>query len=134
MFSMLSSSRIIAFLGTTDAERAKHFFGGTLGLSLLFDDSFALVYDCNGIMLRVARVPEVKPAGYTVLGWEVKDIEATVKHLTAAGVVFERFPGMPQDEHAIWSAPGGAKVAWFKDPDGNILSVSFHPYSNAPNS
>jgi hypothetical protein len=77
-------------------------------------------------MLRVTIAPNVVAAGYTVLGWKVPDAASAVKALTQAGVVFERYEGMPQDELGIWTAPGGTKVAWFKDPDGNVLSVSQH--------
>jgi len=122
---MDSSAKIIAFVGTRNTQRAKDFYQGTLELHLVSEDPFALVFDVKGTMLRVTRVPELTPAKFTVLGWEVADIVSAVKQLQTAGVVFERF-GMPQDELGIWSAPGGAKVAWFKDPDGNILSVSQH--------
>ncbi|MEP7363636.1 MAG: VOC family protein [Acidobacteriota bacterium] len=118
---------IIAFIGTSDAERAKQFYAGTLGLPLVSDElPFALVFDAHGTMLRVTAVKEVKPAGYTVLGWQVADIAAAAKALTAAGVQFARYDGMGQDELGVWSSPGGAKVAWFHDPDGNTLSISQH--------
>jgi hypothetical protein len=87
---------------------------------------FALVFDAHGIVLRVTIVKKLKPAGYTVLGWQVPRIKAAAKALTKAGVVFERFPGMQQDDLGIWSSPNGGRVAWFKDPDGNTLSVSEH--------
>jgi catechol 2,3-dioxygenase-like lactoylglutathione lyase family enzyme len=122
---MDASARIIAFVGTTDRDRAKEFYRGTLGLEMVSEDPFALVFQVAGTMLRVTPVPELKPAGFTVLGWEVKDIDAAVRDLLKAGVVFERY-GLPQDELGIWTAPGGAKVAWFKDPDGNVLSLSQH--------
>ncbi len=126
--SPLGSSRIVAFVGITNAERAKIFYHETLGLPLVSEDGFALVFDANGTMLRVSIVREVLPAQYTVLGWEVTDIGATAKHLRDAGVTFERYAFLTdQDSHGIWTAPGGARVAWFKDPDGNILSVSQHP-------
>ncbi len=83
-----------------------------------------LVFDAGGTMLRVTTVQKVAAAQYTVLGWQVEDIAATVKVLQKAGVKFERFEGMPQDELGVWTAPGGAKIAWFKDPDGNMLSVT----------
>jgi hypothetical protein len=87
---------------------------------------FALVYDAHGTMLRVTIVKQVQPAGYTVLGWKVPDIVAAANGLTAAGIVFERYPGTQQDELGIWTSPAGGKVAWFKDPDGNTLSISQH--------
>jgi hypothetical protein len=88
------------------------------------DDSFALVFDAHGVMLRVARVHELTPAPYTVLGWKVADISAAVKELQIRGVAFERYEGLDQDELGIWKSPGGAKVAWFKDPDRNTLSLT----------
>jgi hypothetical protein len=88
------------------------------------EDPFALVFDAHGTMLRVTNVAEVAAAQYTVLGWEVPNILAATKDLSAAGVKFERYPGLPQDELGIWTAPSGAKVAWFKDPDGNTLSLT----------
>jgi hypothetical protein len=89
---------------------------------------FALVFDANGIMLRLGMAKEIAPAHGTVLGWrQVMDIDATAKDLAQAGVRFERYEGMDQNDGGIWASPNGAKVAWFKDPDGNILSISEHP-------
>ena len=123
----LSDRSIIAFVATSDAERAKNFYGDKLGLPLVSEEMpFALVFDAHGTMLRVSIVAKVNPAPYTVLGWQVPDIDAAVEALTEAGVQFERYPGMPQDDLGIWSSPGGARVAWFKDADGNTLSVSQH--------
>jgi catechol 2,3-dioxygenase-like lactoylglutathione lyase family enzyme len=119
------SARIVAFVGTLNSARAKQFYQGTLGLKLVSEDNFALTFDVQGTMLRVSTVPKLTPAGFTVLGWQVEDIAAAVRDLQKAGVKFERYD-FPQDELGIWSAPGGAKVAWFKDPDGNILSLSQH--------
>ena len=121
---MLNNAKIMTFVGTLDAARAKAFYRGTLGLTLVEENSFALVFDANGIMLRVTNVHELKPAQYTVLGWEVPDIAASVKQLAAAGVAFSRFPGMTQDADGVWTAPGGARIAWFPDPDGNVLSLT----------
>jgi catechol 2,3-dioxygenase-like lactoylglutathione lyase family enzyme len=124
----LSQADIVAFVNIVDKERARAFYGDVLGLDLIGDESpFALVYDANGTMLRLAIVKERPEFPGTVLGWRVFDIGATVKELVEAGVRFERYPPMPQDELGIWTTPTGAKVAWFKDPDGNILSVSQHP-------
>jgi len=123
----LASAKLVAFAATTNQERAKEFYGGVLGLGLLSQDGFAVVFDANGVMLRVSTVREVAQAQYTVLGWEVSDIVRTVKELETAGVKFERYSFPGQDEMGIWTAPGGsARVAWFKDPDGNILSISQH--------
>lgn len=121
---MLGSAKIVAFAPITDAQRARRFYETVLGLRFLSQDPFALVMDANGTTLRLALVQSVQPAPFTVLGWEVAAIQDTVTALEQRGVAFERFPGMPQDDLGIWTAPGGAKVAWFKDPDGNLLSVS----------
>lgn len=116
----------MAFVSTLDPARAKAFYVGKLGLRLVSEDRFALVFDANGTTLRVSTVRELAPAKYTVLGWEVPDIAAAATALEAAGVNLERY-GLPdQDECGIWTAPGGARVAWFKDPDGNTLSISQH--------
>jgi len=124
----LGKQPIVAFVATLDAERARKFYRDTLGLRLVLDQlPFALVFDANGIMLRVTPVKELHPPGYTVLGWHVPDIADAAKTLEKAGVRFERYPGLEQDELGIWTAPGSAvKVAWFKDPDGNTLGISQH--------
>ena len=111
-----------------DVERAKAFYRDTLGLRLLSEEPpFALVFDANGIMLRLGMGKERAPVQGTVLGWQVPDIVTAVSGLAQAGVQFERYGFMKQDELGVWTAPTGAKVAWFKDPDGNILSLSEHP-------
>ena len=125
--TILGTSKIVAFAGVKDAGRARAFYRDTLGLRLVSEDGFALAFDVNGIMLRVSLVREVVAAPYTVLGWEVDDIAAKAKALKAAGVVLERYESfLNQDELGIWTAPGGTRVAWFKDPDGNLLSISQH--------
>ena len=124
---LLGSAQLVAFVATRDPARAKEFYRDTLGLRLISEDDFAIVFDANGVMLRVSTVREIAPAQYTVLGWEVSDIVAKVKELGKAGVKFERYSFPGQDEMGIWTAPGGvARVAWFKDPDGNVLSLSQH--------
>jgi catechol 2,3-dioxygenase-like lactoylglutathione lyase family enzyme len=126
--SRLGKYNIIAFVSIVDVSRAMGFYRDTLGLRLVMEEPpFALVFEANGIMLRLGMAKEVPPAHGTVLGWQVPEITAIVKDLEQAGVCFERFEGMNQDELGIWTSPTGAKVAWFKDPDGNILSVSEHP-------
>lgn len=123
----LSDQKLVGFIASSDVHRAKKFFADTLGLRLVSEElPFALVFDANGTMLRVTIVAKPKPAGYTVLGWQVPDIIAAVEALRKAGVEFARYEGMQQDPLGIWSSPGGAKVAWFKDPDGNVLSISQH--------
>jgi catechol 2,3-dioxygenase-like lactoylglutathione lyase family enzyme len=116
--------KLIAFVAVRDLRRAKEFYGDALGLHLVSEDEFALVFDASGTMLRVTRVPELTAAQYTVLGWQVDDIISAVKELRNAGITLERYPGMAQDELGIWNSPSGARVAWFKDPDGNTLSLT----------
>jgi len=123
---MLGSTRIMAFVPISDAEKARAFYEGVLGLRFVKDDGFAVVFDANGIMVRAAKMKEVTPAQFTVLGWQVRDIREIVPALQSKGVHFEIFGFFKQDELGIWTAPTGDKVAWFKDPDGNILSVSEH--------
>ncbi len=124
---MLASMDVIAFVPTRNPEKAREFFETTLGLRFVSDDQFALVFDANGVMIRVVDVSGVadyKPAPFTILGWSVSNVGKTVKDLQRKGVKFERFPGMEQDQLGVWSSPSGAKVAWFKDPDGNVLSLT----------
>jgi predicted enzyme related to lactoylglutathione lyase len=123
---MLGSTNIIAFVPITDTAKARAFYEGVVGLRFVKDDGFAMVLDANGIMVRAAKMNEVKPAQFTILGWQVTDIENVVRSLQKKGVHFEIFGFFKQDELGIWTAPTGDKVAWFKDPDGNILSVSQH--------
>jgi catechol 2,3-dioxygenase-like lactoylglutathione lyase family enzyme len=123
--SGLGKYNIIGFITIVDVARARDFYRDTLGLRLVMEEPpFALVFEANGIMLRLGMAKELPPAHGTVLGWQVPDIKARIEDLAQAGVRFERFEGMGQDELGIWTSPTGAKVAWFKDPDGNILSVT----------
>jgi catechol 2,3-dioxygenase-like lactoylglutathione lyase family enzyme len=119
----LSSSALVAFVATTDAARARAFYETTLGLRIVEETPFALVADANGTMLRIQRVKELSPPPFTALGWKVEDIRASIAALVARGVTFERFGSLPQDDDGVWTAPGGAKIAWFKDPEGYILSL-----------
>jgi catechol 2,3-dioxygenase-like lactoylglutathione lyase family enzyme len=124
----LSNYNIIGFVTIIDVDRAKSFYGDTLGLRLVNEEPpFALVFDANGIMLRLGMGKQLPPASGTVLGWQVPDIKSVVHTLGAAGVQFERYGFLEQDDFGIWTSPTGARVAWFKDPDGNTLSVSEHP-------
>ncbi len=124
---MLGLIDTVAFVPTTDAEKARAFYEGVLGLRFVKDDGFAMVLDANGIMIRVAKVgKDFAPAQFTILGWQVSNIEDVVRALQAKGVHFEIFGFFKQDELGIWTTPTGDKVAWFKDPDGNVLSVSQH--------
>jgi catechol 2,3-dioxygenase-like lactoylglutathione lyase family enzyme len=123
---ILGGSKLVAFAATTDPVKARAFYEDVLGLRLVEDAKpFALVFDANGTMLRVTTVHEHHPQPFTVLGWEVESIQSTVEQLTAAGVVFQRYPGLnDSDPLGIWTSPSGARIAWFNDPDGNVLSVT----------
>jgi catechol 2,3-dioxygenase-like lactoylglutathione lyase family enzyme len=131
----LTKYELIAFATVVDVERAKHFYRDTLGLTLVSEEPpFALVFDANGTMVRLGMAKKLPEAHGTVLGWQVPEIEPAVQELMACGISFERFEGLTQDAKGIWSSPRGAKIAWFRDPDGNILSISEHPGSWPPNS
>lgn len=125
-------TRIIGFVTTSNPEKAKAFYGDVLGFRLISEDQFALAYDANGTMIRVGKAQAFAPAQGTVLGWEVADIHAAIRELMPRGVHFEQFnlPFMKQDELGVWTPPNGDKVAWFKDPDGNVLSISQHSPSS----
>jgi catechol 2,3-dioxygenase-like lactoylglutathione lyase family enzyme len=125
--SGLSKHNIIGFVTVVDVARAKQFYSEVLGLRLVSEEPpFALVFDANGIMLRLGMARELPARVGTVLGWQVPDIAATVRELEQVGVKFERFAQMKQDDLGIWTTPTGSKVAWFKYPDGNVLSISEH--------
>ena len=121
---MLANQEFISFVATAQPEAATQFYRDTLGFTLVEDQPYAVVFEASGRMLRVAKVPELKPVGYTVLGWRVADIQAEAAALAARGVAFLRYPFLQQDEAGIWHNPGGEKVAWFADPDGNVLSLT----------
>jgi catechol 2,3-dioxygenase-like lactoylglutathione lyase family enzyme len=121
---MLGANLPIAFLATANPANARAFYADTLGLSLRSEDDFSLVFDLAGIPLRIQKVREFQPHAFTALGWQVPDVTQTVEALRARGVTFERYPFLSQDAHDIWDAPGGARIAWFKDPDGNLLSLT----------
>ena len=124
--SILGTSKLVAFAPVTDLTKARSFYENVLGLRLVEDEKpFALVFDANGTMFRVTPVGEHNPAPFTVLGWEVESIERTVDQLTAVGVIFLRYPGINDaSPNGIWTAPGGARIAWFHDPDKNVLSLT----------
>lgn len=123
---MLASSKIMGFVPTKDSARARSFYEGKLGFQFVSDDMFALVMRAGETMIRIAKTKDFAPAPYTVLGWQVSNIEVMVAWLQKRGVVFEKYPFVQDKESGIWTAPTGDKVAWFKDPDGNVLSVSQH--------
>jgi catechol 2,3-dioxygenase-like lactoylglutathione lyase family enzyme len=114
----------ILFLATADPVRARAFYEDTLGLRLLADEPFALVFDAGGTMLRIQRVEKVIVAPYTVLGWSVANLRQVMATLRSRGIAFNRYDGLRQDDLGIWVSPSGAKVAWFHDPDGNVLSLT----------
>lgn len=120
---MLGGAKPVAFVGVSDLDAAELFYGGVLGLALADARPFALVHDTPAGQVRITAVEEVRAAPYTVLGWVVADIEDEIDRLAAAGVSFNRYDGMVQDDRGIWTAPSGARVAWFNDPDGNNLSL-----------
>ena len=121
---MLGNERVTAFIATAQPGRAKQFYQDTLGLRFVSDDQVAIVFDCAGVQLRIQKVETLRPHAFTALGWQVASIRQTVFALAKRGVVFERYGFMEQDELGIWKAPSGAKVAWLKDPDGNLLSLT----------
>jgi catechol 2,3-dioxygenase-like lactoylglutathione lyase family enzyme len=124
---MLDDFNLIAFLATTNAARARAFYEGVLGLSFVSEDDFAVVYDALGIDLRLQKVRELTPQPHTALGWSVAGIDQVVRDIAARGGRFERFPPLEQDAAGIWKSPSGARVAWLRDPDGNLLSLTERP-------
>jgi catechol 2,3-dioxygenase-like lactoylglutathione lyase family enzyme len=114
----------VLFLATANAGRARAFYERVLGLAFVADEPPALVFRVGDSMLRIQKVEQVHAAPYTALGWEVSDIRQTVRDLHTAGVVFQRYEGMNQDADGVWAAPSGALVAWFRDPDGHVLSLT----------
>jgi catechol 2,3-dioxygenase-like lactoylglutathione lyase family enzyme len=121
---MLNSSQPINFVATSNPKKAREFYEKTLGLRFVSGDQFALVFDIGGIMLRIQIVDKINPQEYTSLGWKVTDIKKEVTELIKRGVKFERYEGLNQDQNGVWSSPSGGKIAWFKDPDKNILSLT----------
>ena len=123
---MLGAAELVAFVPTTNPKKARAFYETILGLQFVSDDPFALVFDSNGVTIRIANVSGVphKPAAFTILGWTVPDIAETIRALVVKGVLFERYEGMKQNTLGIWKSPSGARIAWFKDPDGNVLSIT----------
>ena len=121
---MLADKKLKAFIPTIMPEKAKAFYQDVLGLKLLSEDEYAMEFNANGVLLRVTTVPSLKPHEFTVLGWNVPEISSLIRLMNSKGVFFEKYNFLTQDDLGIWTAPGGAKVAWFKDPDGNLLSLS----------
>ena len=121
---MLGQEKLVAFLGTTDAEAARAFYEGVLGLAFVGDNEFLITFETDSARLMLQKLDVVTPPHGTALGWWVKDLRGTMRALIGRGVRFERFDGHDQDELGVWSPAPGAGVAWFKDPDGNLLSLS----------
>jgi catechol 2,3-dioxygenase-like lactoylglutathione lyase family enzyme len=124
---MLETADLVAFVACSDLSEAARFYGDILGLRLTDASEFANVYDVNGTELRVTAADKPAQAGYTVLGWRVPEIATTMTALRAAGVAFIRYDGMAQDDAHVWTAPGGSRIAWFADPDGNVISLQQAP-------
>jgi len=121
---MRSLSKIMAFAATTDGAKARAFYEGVLGLRFVSEDAFAVVYEVGGVELRIQKVQALTPQPHTQLGWSVSSIDKVVEELGGRGAVFEKYAYLEQDAQGIWTAPSGAKVAWLKDPDGNLLSLT----------
>ncbi len=124
---MLGNQNLVAFVPVSNADEARAFYRDRLGLRMLSEDNFALVFEVEGVHLRVTLVGKFTPQPFTVLGWSVSDAADFARKLAASGIHGERFPGLDQDHLGIWTAPGGAKILWLKDPDGNVLSLSQMP-------
>jgi catechol 2,3-dioxygenase-like lactoylglutathione lyase family enzyme len=124
---MLASGKMSGFVLTKDYDQARAFYEGKLGFKFVSLDQFALVMKAGGNNIRISKVPNFTPLQSTVLGWAVDDIEAVVAWLWKQGVATEKYPFVQDRERGIWTTPNGDRVAWFKDPDGNVLSVSQHP-------
>jgi catechol 2,3-dioxygenase-like lactoylglutathione lyase family enzyme len=125
---MLGDKTLKAFIPTVHPEKAKVFYRDILGLTLISEDQYALEFDANGTPFRIITVPELKPQPFTVLGWNVADVSTALNSLNKNGISGERYPFLEQDDQGIWTAPGGTKVAWFRDPDGNLLSLDDSRY------
>lgn len=120
----MSGRAPISFIATDDPATATTFYSDCMGLELLETSPYALVFADGVHMLRVQIMPDFEPASYTVHGWQVTDIEGEIEALVSKGVVFERFEHMPQNASGVWTTPDGNKIAWFKDPCGNMLSLT----------
>jgi catechol 2,3-dioxygenase-like lactoylglutathione lyase family enzyme len=121
---MLADKKLKSFIPTIMPAKARVFYRDVLGLKLLSEDEYALEFDANGVLLRVTTVPSLKPQEFTVLGWNVPDISILIKQMNGKGIFCEKYEFLEQDNLGIWKSPGGSRVAWFKDPDGNLLSLT----------
>ena len=125
----LTSASLIAFLPTMDAARARLFYEGDLGLTFVADEPFALIFDIPGASLRITKVASLHPQPFTVLGWQVSDLRAMIRDLKRKGIRFELYPGLAQDADGVCTFPDGTQVAWFRDPDENVLSLTQFPHA-----
>jgi predicted enzyme related to lactoylglutathione lyase len=123
---MLANGKAVAFVPSADLGRAQRFYVDVLGLPKRSGDDFGLVVEAGGVTIRIARAGDFEPQPFTVLGFDVEDVEATARELASKGIALERYPGMSQSPGGIWTAPGGARIGWFKDPDGNVISITQH--------
>lgn len=121
---MLADKELKAFVPTVKPNEAKSFYKDILGLKLLSEDNYALEFDANGTLLRVTIVQDLKPRPFTILGWNVDNILSVIKQLNDKNIFCEQYDFLKQDDMGIWTSPNGSKVAWFKDPDGNVLSLT----------
>ncbi len=128
---MLAAGKLVGFVPTTDYEKSRAFYEGKLGFDFVSLDQYALVMSVGGHRIRIAKVPNFTPLRGTILGWEVEDIRSVAAWLQSRGVTLEKYPFVQDRELGIWSTPNGDRVAWFKDPDGNILSIAQHPHQAA---
>ena len=119
----MQNAKMMSFVSTADPEKALAFYQDVLGLQLTDKNAMALVFDSEGVMLRISIVEKLEPQEFTVLGWQVEDIRAEMETLAAKGVEFVNYGFPGQDEQGVWNA-GGTLIAWFKDPDGNLLSLA----------
>jgi catechol 2,3-dioxygenase-like lactoylglutathione lyase family enzyme len=129
---MLENAALVAFVPISDVSVAREFYATTLGLTVLEESPFALVVDANGTKIRLTPVPGFRPQPFTVAGWDVASIDATISQLTDRGVTFRRFDGMDQKANGVWQAPSGDLVAWFGDPDDNLLSLTEFALTTSP--
>jgi catechol 2,3-dioxygenase-like lactoylglutathione lyase family enzyme len=123
---MLDSAKMVGFIPTTDYDKARDFYEAKLGFEFVTLDKFALVMSVGGHMIRIVKIPNFTPLQGTILGWQVEDIQSAAMWLRDCGVPPEKYPFAQDQNLGIWTTPDGSKVAWFKDPDGNILSISQH--------
>ena len=121
---MDAGAKLVAFGATTDSVRAAAFYTNVLGLSIRYEDEFAVSLDSNGVELRLQKVEQFTPHSFTTLGWQVASLRGILERLSAYGVEVERYDWLEQDAAGVWQAPSGARIVWFHDPDGNLLSVA----------